>query len=189
MLAPNHHPNLLHPDHTIVAVIDMQESLLCTLYNTESFQANVRTLLKGINALRLPVIGTTQNADKLGPLAPAISALLPSLLPPFNKLTFSCYSSPSFESEIRRAGRKQVLLCGIEAHICVSQTALELAAAGFQVHVAVDAVSSRTEANWRLGLDKMRQSGILHTSVEMALFELLREADTPEFREILKIVK
>jgi nicotinamidase-related amidase len=167
----------------------MQESLVNALYAPEALLANARALLQGANVLRLPVISTTQNAEKLGPIAPPIQALLPPLLPPFDKLTFSCYSAPSFASEIKRAGRKQVLLCGAETHICVSQTALELSAAGFQVHVVTDAVSSRTQANWRLGLDKLRQSAILHTSVEMALYELLREAGTPEFREILKIVK
>ncbi len=189
MLGPNSHPYLLHHDQTIVVVIDMQETLLHAIHNGEQLQQNVRTLLQGINILRVPVVSTTQYTEKLGPIAPPIKSLLPPLLPPFDKMSFSCYGSPAFASELQRAGRKQVLLCGAETHICVSQTALELVAAGFQVHVAIDAVSSRTEANWRLGLDKMRQSGVLQTSVEMALYELMREAGTPEFREILKIVK
>jgi nicotinamidase-related amidase len=189
LLGPNSHPYLLHPDQTIVVVVDMQETLLRVLHRGPELHDNVRILLKGTNILRVPAISTTQNAEKLGSIAPAIRALLPLLLPPFDKLSFSCLGSAAFASELRRAGRKQVLLCGAETHICVSQTALELASAGYQVHVAIDAVSSRTEANWRLGLDKMRQSGILQTSVEMALYELLREAGTPEFREILQLVK
>jgi nicotinamidase-related amidase len=189
LLATNSHPYLLRPDQTIVVVIDMQETLLHALYNGDQLLANVRTLLQCINVLRVPTVSTTQNAEKLGQIVAPIRALLPVLLPPFDKMNFSCLGSPAFTSELQRAGRKQVLLCGAETHICVSQTALELSAAGFQVHVAVDAVSSRTETNWRVGLDKMRQCGILHTSVEMAAFELTREAGTPEFREVLKIVK
>lgn len=186
---PNSHPNLLHPDQSLLVVIDMQEPLLRALYNAEQVTNNIRLLMKGMQALRVPIIGTTQNAEKLGGVAPFIKTLLPPRLPPFDKMTFSCYASPAFASEVKRSGRKQIVLCGVEAHICVCQTALELAAAGFQAHVVADAVSSRTESNWRLGLDKMRQSGILLTSVEMALYELLREAGTPEFREILKLVK
>jgi nicotinamidase-related amidase len=189
LLASNSHPNLLHPDQSLLVVVDMQEPLLRALHDSERVVDNVRRLIQGASVVRVPVITTTQNADKLGAVAPQIKALLPPTLLPLDKMTFSCYASPSFASEVKRSDRKQIVLCGVEAHICVCQTALELAAAGFQVHVAGDATSSRTEANWRLGLDKMRQSGVLLTSVEMALYEWLREAGTPEFREILKLVK
>jgi len=189
LLAPKQHPNLLHVDSTILVVIDMQEPFLRALYERERVIENVRALMKGANVLRLPTIGTTQYQEKLGGVIPEIKELLPPLLPPFDKLCFSCYSDPAFQSEIQRSGRKQVLLCGVEAHICVNQTAHELIAAGFQVHAVADAISARTESNWRLGLDKMRQGGVLLSSVEMALFEMLHEAGTPEFREILQIVK
>src|SRR5579871_712257 len=109
---------MLHPDQTIVAVIDMQEALLPALYRGEQLLENVRTLLQGVNILRVPTISTTQNAEKLGPIVASIRSLLPALLPPFDKLSFSCYGSPAFASEIQRCGRKQVLLCGAETHIC-----------------------------------------------------------------------
>ena len=130
-----------------------------------------------------------QNQDKIGDVIPEIKHLLPPLIPPFDKLAFSCLANPAFASELQRSGRKQILLCGIEAHICVCQTALELTAAGYQVHVAADAVSSRTEEDRRVGLEKMRQSGVISSSVETALFEMLEQAGTPDFREILKLVK
>lgn len=189
MAASRLHPNLLHADNTILAVVDVQEPFLRSIHNANRLLQNISALMQGANALRIPLLGTTQYAERMGDVLPEIKRLLPPLLPPFDKMSFSCYASPAFASEIQRSGRKQVLLCGVETHICVNQTALELSASGFQVHVVADAVSSRTEANWRLGLEKMQQSGILLSSVEMALYELLREAGTPEFREILKIIK
>jgi nicotinamidase-related amidase len=189
LLVPKSHPHLLHVDNTILVIVDMQEPFLRTLFEPERVIANVCALAQGANILRLPILATTQNGEKMGNVLPEIRRLLPPLLPPFDKLSFSCYAAPAFASEIQRSGRRQVLLCGVESHICVSQTAHELQDAGFQVHVVADAVSARSEANWRLGLEKMRQSGIFLSSVEMALYELLREAGTPEFREVLKIIK
>ncbi|MCX6379780.1 MAG: isochorismatase family protein, partial [Armatimonadetes bacterium] len=101
----------------------------------------------------------------------------------------SCFRSLPFNSELQRSGRKQVLLCGVETHICVNQSAHDLTAAGYQVHVVADAVSSRTELNWRLGLDKMRQGGVLLSSTELALYELMQMAGTPEFKAMLPVVK
>lgn len=183
------HPHLLQSTDTIFVVVDVQQSLMRSVCEAERLNDNIRILLRGMHVLRVPVVATTQNAAKLGDVVPEIKSLLPTLLPPFDKMGFSCCSSPGFDSEIRRSGRKQVLICGVEAHICVSQTAHDLAAEGLQVHVVADAVSSRTELNCRIGLDKMRQAGILLSSTEMALFELLHEAGTPEFRDILKLVK
>jgi nicotinamidase-related amidase len=146
-------------------------------------------LIQGANILRVPVFGTTQNMQRLGGVVPEIKELLPTFMPPFDKMEFSCYRSVPIVSELQRSGRKQILLCGVEAHICVSQTAHDLTAAGYQVHVVADAVSSRVELNWRLGLDKMRQGGVLLSSAELALYEMMGEAGTPDFKEILKIVK
>lgn len=189
MLAPRSHPHQLHPDESIVVVIDMQEPFLRTIHERERVVNNVCRLLKGAKVLRVPVVGTVQNAEAMGDVIPEVKSLLPPLLPPFGKMTFSCYANSAFASEINRSGRKQVILCGIESHICVSQTALELLSAGFQVHVCADAVSSRTAENWRVGIEKTRQAGGLITSMESALFELLHEAGTADFREILQIVK
>ncbi len=189
MRPPKNHPHLLHADHTVVVVIDMQEPFLRSIHEPERLQTNVRALLRGANVLRLPIIATTQYAERMGDVIEPIKSLLPVQLPPFDKLTFSAMGSPAFVSELRRAGRKQVLLCGLEAHICVSQTAHDMLAAEYQVHIVSDAISSRTEANARMGLEKMRAGRALVTSVETALYELLHQAGTPEFREILEIVK
>jgi nicotinamidase-related amidase len=189
LLAPKNHPHLLHPDNALLVVIDMQEPFLRAIFERERVLTNVTALLQAINVLRIPIISTTQYAERMGSVVPEVRKFLPPLLPPFDKMTFSCFADQAFASEIQRSGRRQIILCGVESHICVSQTAHDLVAAGLQVHVAVDAVSSRTEANWRLGMDKMRQGGVILASVESALYELLHEAGTPEFREVLQIIK
>ena len=189
MLVPKIHPNLLHIDRALLVVIDMQEPFLRNIFEQERVLKNVGALIQGAKTLRLPIIATTQNAEKMGGILPEIKQMLPPLAAAHDKITFSAYSSAAFASEAQRCGRKQVIICGVESHICVSQTAHDLAASGFQVHVVADAVSSRSEPNWKLGLDKMRQGGVLLSSVETALYEMLHEAGTPEFRDILQIIK
>lgn len=189
LLTPKKHPHMLHPDQALLIVVDMQEPFLRSIFDRDRLMNNISALLRGVNVLRLPVITTTQYAERMGSVVPDVRKHLPPLLTPFDKMTFSCFASPAFSSEVQRSGRKQIILCGVEAHICVSQSAHDLVAAGFQVHVVADAVSARTEANWRLGLDKMRQGGVILASVESVLYELLREAGTPEFREVLSIIK
>ena len=118
MRVPKHHPNLLHVDHTALVVIDMQEPFLRNIFEPERLLRNVRALMQGANALRMPIIGTTQVALKMGDVIPPVKSLLPPQLPPFDKVTFDCMGAPSFVSELRRAGRKQILLCGVEfAHL------------------------------------------------------------------------
>jgi len=181
------HANILVSDHTQIVVIDMQEPFLRNLHERERVLRNVCTLIQGANVLRVPVVTTTQYAEKMGDLTPEVKAIAPYR--PFDKLTFSCYADFRFSSEIDKANRRQVVLCGVESHICVSQTAHDLLAADYHVHVVTDATSSRSETNWRLGLEKMRLGGVIPTSVETVLYELLRQAGTPEFREILTLIK
>ncbi|MCS6775246.1 MAG: isochorismatase family protein [Chloroherpetonaceae bacterium] len=189
MQPPRNHLHLLHPDNTLLVVIDMQEPFLGAIFERERLIKNVTTLMRGMNVLRIPVVTTTQYAKRMGGVIPEIRQCLPPLVTPFDKMSFSCMASPAFASEIQRSGRKQIVLCGVESHICVSQTAHDLIAAGFQVHLAVDAISSRTEVNYRVGVDKMRQGGVILGTVESVLYELLYEAGTPEFREVLSLVK
>ena len=189
MHMPKVHPSLLHPDETILVILDLQQSLFNSIHNANQLLKNVSQLINGVNILRIPVICTTQSQEKLGALLPDIAKMLPPFTAPYDKISFSAMANSAFASHLHRQGRKQILLCGVEAHICVSQTAHELLCGGYQVQVASDGVSSRTEANWHTGLNKMRQSGILLTSVEMALYELMQEADTPEFREVLKLIR
>lgn len=186
---PHKHPNLLSAENTLLVVVDMQEPFLRNIFDRERVLANVCALIKGANILQVPVLGTTQNTSRMGEIVAEVRRLLPVRQPLFDKMTFSCYADPSFSSEIIRSGRKQILLCGVESHICVSQTAHDLVGFGYQAHVAVDAVSSRSEGNHQLGLEKMRQGGVFMSSVEAALYEMLQEAGTNAFREILHIIK
>jgi len=183
------HPHILNAQTTVLVVVDMQEPFFNPIFEKERLLNNVRMLMEGAGILGVPVIITTQYASRMGGVLPEIQELLPAPQPALDKLCFSCYADPVFAAEIARLDRHQVLLCGIETHICVSQTAHGLLAAGYQAHVAVDAVSSRTEENWRLGLEKMRQSGVILASVESALYEMMQEAGTPPFRQMLQLVK
>lgn len=190
MLIPStRHPHLLRPDDTILVVLDMQEPFLKNIWERERVVTNVCRIMDAARILLVPVVPTLQYAERMGGVIPEISRRLPSHSLPFDKLCFSCMGSDAFHSEIHRSGRKQVLLCGVETHICVSQTAHDLLAQGYQVHVAADAVSSRTQQNWEIGLQRMSKAGVFISSTEMAIYELLYQAGTPEFRQILELVK
>ncbi len=159
------------------------------IWERERLEKNVVLLLEAARLLRAPIVPTQQNTERLGNSIPEVMKRLPSLCVPFDKMAFSCCCDDAFISEVHRSGRKQILLCGIEAHICISQTALDLIAEGYQVQVAVDAVSSRTESNCRIGLNRVERAGGILTSTEAAIYEILNEAGTPEFREMLELLK
>lgn len=167
----------------------MQEPFLSSIWERERLVKNVTILLEAARLLRLPIVPTQQNSERMGGSIPEISKRLLSMCVPFDKMCFSCCSDDAFVSEVQRAGRKQVLLCGVETHICIAQTALDLLAHGYQVHVVADAVSSRTQSNWQIGLNRVERAGGILTSTEAAIYELLEEAGTPDFREMLEFLK
>jgi nicotinamidase-related amidase len=187
--APLRHPALLRADDTVLLVVDMQEPFLRAAWDRERVVRNVCTLLGAASALRLPVVATLQCAARMGDVIPEVAERLPAGTVPLDKLTFSCPADAGCAAAIATAERKQVLLCGVETHICVCQTAHDLLAQGFQVHVAGDAVSSRTEDNWRNGLSRIEHAGGIVTSTESAIYELLYRAGTPEFSAILPLLK
>ena len=180
-------PDLLRADNAVLVVVDMQEPFLRSLFERERVLHNVCTLLEGAKALGVPVIATTQYAERMGGPVTEVQERLYDA-PVLDKMAFSCWGQP-FQQELRRLNRRQILLCGVEAHICVGQTAHDLIVAGYEVHLAEEAVSSRSESNARVGFAKMRRSGVVPASVESALYELLGRAGTPAFREILKLIK
>src|SRR5438874_9048773 len=134
----------------------------------------------------MPVLISTQYAKGLGGTVPEITSLLPET-EAIDKQMFSCFGSDVFCSLLKRlpGNRNTLLLCGMESHICVTQTALGALRDGYIVHVASDAVSSRTEWNWKVGLERMRAAGVVISSTEMMLYELLRSSGTPAFKELL----
>ena len=182
------HKNVLRKGAAALVVIDMQEPFIRSVFEHEAFVKSVTKLVEGCKVLEVPIIGTTQYVSRMGDIIPDIRRALPRT-PSHDKVVFDCCGSESFLAEVAATGATQILLCGLEAHICVSQTALGLIARGYQVHVAVDAIQSRTIENVNYGLEKMKQSGVLTSSCEMALYELMYSANSPHFKDILTIVK
>jgi nicotinamidase-related amidase len=180
----------LEAEQCALIVVDMQEKLLPPIWEKERLVRNVQLLIRLAAILKIPALVTTQYARGLGNTVPDIASMLPDT-PAIDKLMFSCFGSDVFCSLLKRlpGQRTTVLLCGMETHICVMQTALGALRDGYLVHVAADAVSSRTELNWRIGLDRMRAAGAILSSTEMMIYELLRSSGAPAFREILPHLK
>jgi nicotinamidase-related amidase len=180
----------LEADQCALIVVDMQEKLLPPIWEKERLVRNVQLLIRLGGILKIPALVTTQYAKGLGNTVPEIASMLPDT-PPIDKLMFSCFGSDAFCSLLKRlpGQRTTVLLCGMETHICVMQTAMGALREGYLVHVACDAVSSRTELNWRIGLDRMRSAGAILSSTEMMIYELLRASGVPAFRELLPYLK
>jgi nicotinamidase-related amidase len=173
---------------TALVVVDVQEAFRTAVLDFEQVARNAGILVQAARTLDLPVLVTEQYPKGLGATVPEVAEHLNGV-GPLEKLAFSAVDAAGFESGLGDGGRDQVLLCGIESHVCVNQTAADLLAGGRDVHVAVDGVTSRTERNRDLGLHKMEQAGATLTSVETALFELLRVAGTPEFKEVQRLIK
>ena len=178
---------MLKRDNAILVFIDVQGKLSEMVDGSEALLGNLQRLLQGMNALEVPVMVTEQIPEKLGPTREMFQEFITS--PAIAKSSFSCCGEPAFFNALEETGRKQVILCGIETHICVYQTALELIASGHKVYVVTDAVSSRNPANRELALRRMEKVGIRLTGTEMVLFELLGNAKDPAFKSILQVVK
>jgi nicotinamidase-related amidase len=170
-----------------LVVVDMQEAFRTAVLDFDEVVRNVATLVRGARILGVPTLVTEQYPKGLGHTVPEVSEHLD--VTPIEKVSFSAVEANGFSGALHAARRDQVLLCGIEAHVCVNQTAQDLIADGAEVHVAQDAVTSRTAENRALGVHRMERSGAIATSVETALFELLRRAGTPEFKEVQALVK
>jgi nicotinamidase-related amidase len=180
---------LLRPEDCALAVIDIQEKLLPPIFEKERLLRNSQLLLRLANILSLPILVSTQYVQGLGPTVAEISSLVPEVKT-VDKLEFGCFGNGEYCSTVAGlANRNTLLLCGMEAHICVMQTALGALNQGLNVHVAADAVSSRTELNWKLGLNRMQAAGAVISSTEMMIYELLGKSGTAAFKEMLKHLK
>lgn len=185
---PNAPTAMLHLDQSVLVLIDLQGRLAQLMHGREALFDNVQRLIRGAQALGLPILWLEQYPQGLGPTIPEVAGLLTGLTP-IPKTCFSACGNETFLAQLASLERSQVLLAGIEAHVCVYQTALDLLAGKYEVQVVTDAVSSRTAANAELGRHRMHAAGARLTSVEMALFELLRTADAPAFKAIARLVK
>jgi len=175
----------LDPERTTLVVIDVQEAFRKALPSFEDVARASATLVEGAAAVGIPIVVTEQYPKGLGATVAEVAGHLPDAVERLDKVRFSAVEADGFDL----GDRDQALVCGIEAHVCVNQTVLDLLDADVEVHVAADAVGSRTEVNRELGLAKMERAGALLTSVEMALFELLRGSDAPAFKEVQALVK
>jgi nicotinamidase-related amidase len=171
-----------------LVVVDVQERLLPAIFEQQRVVQNTMRLIQGAAVLRVPVFATEQYRKGLGPTVPEVAAVIPGFAP-LEKLAFSACGATGFIPTLRNKQVSEVILCGIEAHVCVSQTCLDLLDEGFRVFVVADAVSSRTPENYRYGLDRMRAAGAVIVSTEMVLFELVEQAGTAEFKQVLTLVK
>jgi nicotinamidase-related amidase len=180
----------LEADQCALVVVDIQQKLLPPIFNKDELVRNSQLLVRLANILSIPIMLTTQYSKGLGATVPEIASLLNGTQA-VDKLEFSCFGSNVFRGALKAhpGNRNTVLLCGMEAHICVMQTALGALNEGYLVHVASDAVGSRVEWNWKVGLDRMRDAGAVISSTEMMLYELLRCSGTPQFKELLPYLK
>jgi nicotinamidase-related amidase len=174
----------LEADRTTLVVVDVQEAFRKAIPGFDRIAKATATLIEGAEAIGIPIVISEQYPKGLGETVPEVAEHLPDGVEPLEKVVFAASEAEGFDLE----GRDQVLLCGIETHVCVNQTALDLIASGVEVQVAEDAVGSRSDQNKRVGLHKMEGAGAVMTSVETALFELLGRAGTDEFKRVQRLI-
>jgi nicotinamidase-related amidase len=174
----------LDPDRAALVVIDVQEGFRKAIRGFDRVAGAAAALVRGARAIEVPILVTEQYPKGLGRTVSPVAEALPGGLEAIEKVCFSAPEADGFDL----AGRDQVLLCGVETHVCVNQTALDLLDHGVEVHVASDAVGSRFDGDKAVGLEKMERAGAVITSVETALFELVGRAGTPQFKEVQKVI-
>ena len=179
---------MINTVETALVLVDFQGRLAEIVYQSDQVERNVLMMTKGCQALGVPILPTVQVPEKLGPILPALGDVLKDMQP-IPKETFSAMREPAFMTALHQTSRKQIILAGIEAHVCALQTGLDLIDAGYTVHVLSDGVFSRTKENQQLALQRFHDAGAMITSVEMALFEMVRTSRHPEFRTISRLVR
>lgn len=179
-------PDLMRGEDSALVVVDAQVKLLEVVPQRARIVWNIRRLLDAANALSVSISATEQYPERLSPTVPELRdrvGVAPS------KLCFSAGVCGEIFEQLREAGRYRILLCGIETHVCILQTALDLIASGFETYVAVDAVGARYEIDHETALRRMESSGVVLTTTEMAMFEWCRTAGRPEFKKISALAK
>jgi nicotinamidase-related amidase len=179
---------MLNLENTVLVIVDVQEKLARAVHEKEALLENTVKLIKGVKILGIPILWTEQNPKGLGTTLPEVSGLLEDQQP-VTKLSFSCCGEARFMDQLQPLNRKQALVAGIESHVCVYQTVMDLVNMGYEVQVVADAVSSRTPENKQVGLERCKELGASVTSTETALFELLRVAEGDKFKQMLRVVK
>jgi nicotinamidase-related amidase len=185
------HPMSLARQGTALVIVDVQERLFPAMDadHREEVARNLKVLSTAARRLGVPTLVTEQYPKGLGHTLPELRTALGPEVEPIAKVAFSCCGAEGFSARLDALGARTVVLAGIEAHVCVLMSALDLLARGCAVHVAADAVTSRTQANWRLATDLLRQAGAVVTSTETVLFQWLGQANTDEFRELAALIR
>jgi len=179
---------MLEIQNSCLVVVDVQGKLAQLMHDKDVLFRNIQILIHAAHILDIPILWCQQCPNALGPTIPEIAQLLADH-EPINKSAFSCCGVEDFNSELNKSARNQILLCGIETHVCIYQTAIDLLRKGFEVNVIADAVSSRALENKQIALQRMAVENANLYCTEMALFELLRTAEHPRFRDIVKLIK
>lgn len=183
------HPTVLDRRRAALAVIDLQEAFRPMIAEFAELAQRIAITVQACRVLDVPIIVTEQYPKGLGRTVAEVAEHLPDGTVPLEKLTFSACGVQEFDVQLREHHAEQVIVCGIEAHICVSQTAHDLLQLGYQVHLLSDAVATRLPHNREVAIQKLARNGAIISSVEMALFELCGGAGTPEFKQMQQLVK
>lgn len=178
----------LDRENTVLIIIDFQEKLSSKMKYSREVLGNIKTLVETCKVLNIPVIVTEQYPRGIGPTEKELTEILTEYKH-ITKMSFSCYGEKAFVQELENLKKKSLIIVGIEAHVCVLQTALDCIKAGYYVHVLRDCVSSRAKSNWEIGLKLMRDAGVVISSTEIVVFELLKESGTKEFKKIHPFIK
>ncbi len=179
---------LLDRESTGMVIVDVQDKLIQAMSRKQRVVDNMLKLIHLAKIFDLPVILTEQYPEALGPTLPEIGESLPAT-EPISKLHFNCCEVDAFNNRLDSESLENLIIAGVESHICVFQTCLALVERGYKVHVPQDAVDSRTEENWRVGLGLMSKAGAYVTSTETIIYQILKKSGTREFKEMLKLVK
>jgi len=179
---------MLKPEHAALVVVDIQGKLATLMHEKDAFYQAAARMIKGCQIIEVPVLWNEQLPDKLGETIPEIKELFEGDSPLVKK-SFSCCGNEAFMDKLKEFDRNQVLIVGMETHVCVWQTAQDLIEEGYEVFLVADAVSSRTVENKQIGIEAIRDLGGNITSVEQSLFEMLVEAEGDKFKQIIKLVK
>ena len=183
------HPNILELAQSALLIIDVQEAFRASMPHFEQLTKRIAIAAKGSQLLGLPIIVTEQYPKGLGHTAPEILEVLPGNTSVLEKTSFSSCGAQQFHDELHRRETKQVIVCGIEAHICVNQTVHDLLNAGLQVHLLTDCINSRNKKDRKAAVEKMKASGAVISSLEMSLFELMRDSRHEQFKAIQGLIK
>lgn len=180
---------MLDRNDTVLVVVDVQERMMPVISHGEEIITNVVKLVRGFRELDIPMLVTEQYTKGLGATVAPVSEAMGEWYRPIEKITFSACADMHFMQQLETAARQNVILCGVETHVCVYQTAMDLLNLGYTVEIVADAVGSRSDRNYEIALRKMTQHGIDLTSIEMILFEMMVRADIGEFKGVQGLVK